>query len=104
MIIQIFGGIAMQSKASRKHCLLHIKRALKEHGKTIVVVSAMGRVGDAYATDTLLDITDALSTSPKAKDCCLRGKAFSYLAIGLYRCKTSPQHQELFPHPEFYLQ
>ncbi|MBO2534455.1 MULTISPECIES: aspartate kinase [Rummeliibacillus] len=68
MIIQKFGGIAMQSKASRKHCLLHIKRALKKHGKTVVVVSAMGRVGDAYATDTLLDITDALGTSAKAKD------------------------------------
>lgn len=68
MIIQKFGGVAMQSKASRKHCLLHIKRALKEHGKTIVVVSAMGRFGDAYATDTLLNITDALCTSAKAKD------------------------------------
>ena len=68
MIIQKFGGIAMQSKASRKHCLLHIKRALREHGNTVVVVSAMGRDGDAYATDTLLDITDALNTSPKAKD------------------------------------
>lgn len=68
MIIQKFGGIAVQSKASRKHCLLHIKRALKEHGKSIVVVSAMGRYGDAYATDTLLDITDALNTSAKAKD------------------------------------
>ncbi|MGG0655982.1 aspartate kinase [Rummeliibacillus pycnus] len=68
MIIQKFGGIAMQSKASRKHCLLHIKRALKEHGKSIVVVSAMGRFGDAYATDTLLNITDALNTSTKAKD------------------------------------
>ncbi|MGX9133548.1 amino acid kinase family protein [Rummeliibacillus sp. JY-2-4R] len=68
MIIQKFGGIAMQSKASRKHCLLHIQRAIKEHGKTIVVVSAMGRFGDAYATDTLLNITDALSTSTKAKD------------------------------------
>lgn len=68
MIIQKFGGIAMQSKESRVHCLHHINRAIQEHGKTVVIVSAIGRKGDPYATDTLLNITEALQETAKAKD------------------------------------
>ncbi|MFE6167263.1 aspartate kinase [Viridibacillus arvi] len=68
MIIQKFGGIAMQSEASRKHCILHIRKAIHKFEKAVIVVSAMGRGGDAYATDTLLTLTSAFKNDSKSKD------------------------------------
>ena len=37
------------------HVINHIKQALVEQYNLVIVVSAMGRRGDPYATDTLLD-------------------------------------------------
>ncbi|MBK3495434.1 aspartate kinase [Viridibacillus sp. YIM B01967] len=68
MIIQKFGGMAMQSEASRKHCILHIRNAIRQYNKAVIVVSAMGRAGDAYATDTLITLTSAFKSDSKAKD------------------------------------
>lgn len=44
----------MRDEQSRSHAMNHIKKALADGYKAIVVVSAMGRKGDPYATDTLL--------------------------------------------------
>lgn len=68
MIIQKFGGIAMQDKEMRKKCIHHIKDGLNGSGTVVIVVSAIGRFGDPYATDTLLQITDAFSSSTAASD------------------------------------
>ncbi|MFC5588546.1 aspartate kinase [Sporosarcina soli] len=68
MIIQKFGGIAMQDKEIRSKCIHHIKDGLDEFGTVVIVVSAIGRFGDPYATDTLLQITDAFSSSTAASD------------------------------------
>jgi aspartate kinase len=54
IIVQKFGGTSVKDEKSRKHALGHIKKALSEGFKVVVVVSAMGRKGDPYATDTLL--------------------------------------------------
>ena len=54
IIIQKFGGTSVQNNETRQHAMAHIKRAIKEGYKVVVVVSAMGRNGDPYATDTLL--------------------------------------------------
>ncbi|CAM3087850.1 aspartate kinase [Filibacter tadaridae] len=68
MIIQKFGGIAMKDEQIRSECINHIKDGMKEYGKVIVVVSAIGRLGDPYATDSLLRITDAFTTAKAASD------------------------------------
>ncbi|MDP4163595.1 MAG: aspartate kinase [Bacillota bacterium] len=56
IIVQKFGGTSVKDEQSRKNALRHIERALADGYKSVVVVSAMGRKGDPYATDTLLSL------------------------------------------------
>ena len=56
IIVQKFGGTSVKDEESRKFALRHVQRALAEGYKVVVVVSAMGRKGDSYATDTLLSL------------------------------------------------
>ncbi|WML52046.1 aspartate kinase [Neobacillus sp. PS3-12] len=56
IIVQKFGGTSVKDEESRKHAQRHIEKALAEGYKVVVVVSAMGRKGDPYATDTLLSL------------------------------------------------
>jgi len=56
IIVQKFGGTSVKDEESRKHAVGHIEKALSEGYKVVVVVSAMGRKGDPYATDTLLSL------------------------------------------------
>jgi len=56
IIVQKFGGTSVKDEESRKHAQGHIEKALDEGYKVVVVVSAMGRKGDPYATDTLLSL------------------------------------------------
>lgn len=62
-----FGGTSLRSEATRKYAYRHILDAAATN-KVIVVVSAMGRYPDAYATDTLLSLgCDQLSKEERAK-------------------------------------
>ncbi|WP_045515166.1 aspartate kinase [Neobacillus niacini] len=56
MIVQKFGGTSVKDEESRQHAKKHIEKALADGYKVVVVVSAMGRNGDPYATDTLLSL------------------------------------------------
>ncbi|MDP4105575.1 MAG: aspartate kinase [Bacillota bacterium] len=56
IIVQKFGGTSVRDEESRKHAERHIEKALADGYKVVVVVSAMGRKGDPYATDTLLSL------------------------------------------------
>lgn len=56
IIVQKFGGTSVRDENGRKHAFKHIARALEEGYKVVVVVSAMGRKGEPYATDTLLSL------------------------------------------------
>ncbi|HLS60209.1 MAG TPA: aspartate kinase [Virgibacillus sp.] len=58
ILVQKFGGTSVQNEDNRNHVLKHIKDALVKEYKLIVVVSALGRKPDPYATDTLLDMVD----------------------------------------------
>jgi len=68
MIVQKFGGVAMKNKEMRLNCINHIKDGLKEFGDIVIVVSAIGRYGDPYSTDSLLQLTDAFSSTTAASD------------------------------------
>jgi len=58
IVVQKFGGTSVRSDENRRAALHHIKNAIQEGYKPVVVVSAMGRKGDPYATDTLLSMID----------------------------------------------
>lgn len=53
--VQKFGGTSLSTMEAREQAVRHIQKACSDLYKVIVVVSAMGRKGDPYATDTLLD-------------------------------------------------
>ena len=57
-IVQKFGGTSVRDEESRAHAKRHIQKALNDGFKVVVVVSAMGRKGDVYATDTLLSLVN----------------------------------------------
>ncbi|WP_282154727.1 aspartate kinase [Cytobacillus gottheilii] len=59
IVVQKFGGTSVKDEESRRHALRHIKNAIADGYKTVVVVSAMGRKGDPYATDTLLSLVQS---------------------------------------------
>ena len=54
ILVQKFGGTSLATDEARKHVLRHIVREREAGYSVVVVVSAMGRRGDPYATDTLL--------------------------------------------------
>jgi len=56
VIIQKFGGTSVAEAASREFVLKKIRQELDAHNNPVIVVSAMGRRGAPYATDTLLDL------------------------------------------------
>lgn len=56
IIIQKFGGTSVRDEQGRKLAGEHIRDALDAGYKVVVVVSAMGRFNDPYATDTLLSL------------------------------------------------
>jgi len=56
LLIQKFGGTSVSSHERRQLVIDKIIHAIKEGFSPIVVVSAMGRKNDPYATDTLLSL------------------------------------------------
>lgn len=66
IIVQKFGGTSVQTKKSRTYVIKQIKHALDNGYKVVVVVSALGRKPDPYATDTLIGLVSQPKTQ-KAK-------------------------------------
>ncbi|MBM7650058.1 aspartate kinase [Bacillus ectoiniformans] len=62
IIVQKFGGTSVRDEESRLNAKRHIDQAVKEGFKVVVVVSAMGRKGEPYATDTLLSLVGGSKT------------------------------------------
>ncbi len=56
LVVMKFGGSSVATPESRAAAIGHIKNELQQGNQIVVVVSAMGRRGDPYATDTLLSL------------------------------------------------
>ena len=54
IIVMKFGGTSVRSEESRSHAIKHIRIHAESGNKLVVIVSAMGRKGEPYATDTLI--------------------------------------------------
>jgi aspartate kinase len=59
IVVQKFGGTSVATREGRDHVVGHVRRAIDEGFRVAIVVSAMGRRGDPYATDTLLNLLRA---------------------------------------------
>lgn len=58
LIVQKFGGTSVSNHERRKCVVNKVLNAQKEGYSPIVIVSAMGRKGEPYATDTLLSLVN----------------------------------------------
>ncbi|QYR19721.1 aspartate kinase [Paenibacillus sp. sptzw28] len=56
ILVQKFGGTSLSTDQARECVLRHIERERQRQLQLVVVVSAMGRKGDPYATDTLISL------------------------------------------------
>lgn len=68
IIVQKFGGTSVKDEDSRLRAKSHIVKALSDDYKVVVVVSAMGRKGEPYATDTLQSLVDLSKMSNREHD------------------------------------
>jgi aspartate kinase len=59
-----FGGTSLSTPQRREAAVDAVARRAGEGLRVVVVVSAMGRAGDPYATDTLLRLIDAQGDAP----------------------------------------
>lgn len=58
ILVQKFGGTSVAKRETREQAIEHILDARRDGYSVVVVVSAMGRKGDPYATDSLLSILE----------------------------------------------
>jgi len=56
VLVQKFGGTSVATPDRRARVAEHVRQARAAGHRVAIVVSAMGRRGDPYATDTLLDL------------------------------------------------
>lgn len=61
VVVQKFGGTSVATREMRLRAAVHVESAVGDGNQVVVVVSAMGRKGDPYATDTLLGAPDEAS-------------------------------------------
>lgn len=67
-IVQKFGGTSVADEAAREQAASRVREAVGKGGRVVVVVSAMGRMGHPYATDTLLALTASRTTPAPPRD------------------------------------
>jgi len=69
-IVQKFGGTSLVSQDKREIAVSRVVQAKQEGFAPVVVVSAIGRSGDPYATDTLLSFACSINTelAPRESD------------------------------------
>ncbi|MFW5988448.1 MAG: aspartate kinase [bacterium] len=69
-IVQKFGGTSLDTKEKREAAGECIKKAINNNYKPVIVVSAMGRTGKPYATDTLISKAREIHPiiNPREKD------------------------------------
>ena len=90
IVVQKFGGTSVSTEERRKQVVNKILEGIKQGYKPVVVVSAMGRKGEPYATDTLLSLLDSnfKEDNRSAKDllmCCGEIISSVILCNDLYR-------------------
>lgn len=68
LIVQKFGGSSLATPELRDQVVQHILSAKAEGCSPVVVVSAMGRKGDPYATDTLLEFIGEILITPPPRE------------------------------------
>ncbi len=81
LLVAKFGGTSLLSHKDRDTAASHCKALLEQSEKLVVVVSAMGRTGDPYATDTLLSLIPGESCIQEKDRLMICGEVISALVM-----------------------
>jgi len=70
IVVLKFGGTSLRNLNKDSHILRHIRKSMEKGETPVLVVSAIGRYGDPYATDTLIKQLEQIDPKidPKKKD------------------------------------
>lgn len=68
VIVQKFGGTSVAKPEGREQVVKKVREALNQGFGVVVVVSAMGRAGDPYATDTLIGLARGILKHVKPRE------------------------------------
>ncbi len=68
VIVQKFGGTSVAKPEGREQVVKKVREALSQGCGVVVVVSAMGRAGDPYATDTLIGLARGVLKHVKPRE------------------------------------
>lgn len=68
IVVHKYGGTSLKDPAQLCSCAENICKECKNGFSPVVIVSAMGRKGDPYATDTFLGLADSISSRPAARE------------------------------------
>lgn len=68
VVVMKFGGTSVADEHGRAALVGRVLAALEQGSAPVVVVSAMGRSGAPYATDTLLGLVDGFPAEPRDTD------------------------------------
>ena len=87
-IVQKYGGTSVNSREHREHIIRNARKVMEQGMVPIVVVSAMGRYPEPYATDSLLSLLPKKEPKPQNKDlllCC--GEVISASVVAEELCE-----------------
>ena len=68
IIVQKYGGTSVNTKEKRQNIINNVKEVLSEGCIPVIVVSAMGRYPESYATDTLLGLIGEYKADKRSTD------------------------------------
>lgn len=68
IVVMKFGGTSVATEQGRSSIARQVTAQLELGNKPVLVVSAMGRAGAPYATDTLLGLVDDMPTDERERD------------------------------------
>lgn len=68
IVVMKFGGTSVGTAEGRAHVIRRVLATIEAGSAPVLVVSAMGRVGDPYATDSLLALANGADDEPRERD------------------------------------
>ena len=93
-----FGGTSICNNEKRMAAFNHIRREIEAGYKVVVVVSAMGRIGESYATDTLKELVSSQLSKQENDRLLACGEIISSIVMSDFLLQQGVRAIALSPH------
>jgi len=68
IVVQKYGGTSVRTESSREMIITNVKNMLEKEKQVVLVVSAIGRDGAPYATDTLINMVNGIGIEANSRE------------------------------------